>query len=133
MCIRDSILTNGKVHHLPVIDEGKLVGLLTTHDINRLSRSNIDFERTPIEDIMTTQLATLDPNAKVGTASEILLENLFHAIPIVDAESHLVGLVTSFDLLKYSYNKAYPDSWWLQKGSQRMAASHVSAGKQRAR
>lgn len=97
-----------KIHHLPVIEDGKLVGLITTSDLMWLNRSFDDYSSVQVSDVMTRKLATLEPSAKIGTAAEIFLENWFHALPIVDENELLVGIVTSFDILRYNYNKAYP-------------------------
>jgi len=97
-----------KIHHLPVIEDGKLVGLITTSDLMWLNRSFDDYSSIQVSDVMTRKLATLEPSAKIGTAAEIFLENWFHALPIVDENELLVGIVTSFDILRYNYNKAYP-------------------------
>jgi len=97
-----------KIHHLPVIEDGKLVGLITTSDLMWLNRSFDDYSSIQVSDVMTRKLATLEPSAKIGTAAEIFLENWFHALPIVDENQLLVGIVTSFDILRYNYNKAYP-------------------------
>ncbi len=110
----EQILLHQRTHHLPITEKGMLKGLLTTHDLYRIKNSGINFYATSVADVMTCRVATLDPSAKVGTAVELLLENLFNAIPIVK-DGKLMGIVTSFDLLKYSYNKEYPNSWWLQK------------------
>ena len=74
------LLTKKGIHHIPVQDDGLLVGLLTTYD---LFKRGLDRERgksVVVKDIMTTRLATLEPNAKVGTAAEIFLDHLFHAV-----------------------------------------------------
>ena len=56
---------------------------------------------------MTKHVATLEPEDKVGSAAELFLENLFHAVPIVK-NNELKGIVTSFDIIKYTFNKEYP-------------------------
>ena len=56
---------------------------------------------------MTKKLAKVESTDKIGTAAEVFMEHLFHALPVVD-DGKLVGIVTSFDLLKYEYNKEYP-------------------------
>ena len=99
-----------KIHHLPVVEDGKLAGLITTSDLMWLNRSFKDYDSIKVSDIMTRKLATLEPTAKIGTAAEIFLENWFHALPIVDENDLLVGIVTSFDVLRYNYKKAYPNS-----------------------
>jgi len=56
---------------------------------------------------MTKHVATLEPEDKVGSAAELFLENLFHAVPIVK-DGVLQGIVTSFDVIKYEFHKEYP-------------------------
>jgi CBS domain-containing protein len=52
-------------------------------------------------------VATLEPQDKIGSAAELFLENLFHAVPIVK-DDELQGIVTSFDIIKYTFHKEYP-------------------------
>jgi len=99
-----------KIHHLPVIKNDELAGLITTSDLMWLNKSFDDYSNMKVGDVMTRKLATLEPNAKIGTAAEIFLENWFHALPIVDENNKLVGIVTSFDVLRYNFEKAYPKS-----------------------
>lgn len=101
------ILTKHRIHHLPVTDGKKLVGLVTTYDLFKLSYHPDELAHVKVSDIMTRKLATLEPHDKVGSAAEIFLEHLFHAVPIVK-DGELVGIVTSFDVMKYEFKKAYP-------------------------
>jgi CBS domain-containing protein len=103
---RDIFMQN-RVHHLPIVDGRRLVGILTTYDMFKFQGRNGSFESTRIRDVMTTHLATLEPEDKVGSAAELFLENLFHAVPVVK-NGDLQGIVTSFDVLKYEFQKEYP-------------------------
>ena len=105
----EGIFRKWRIHHLPVVDGTKLVGLITTFDLFKLGVAKEKYADIKVKDIMTTKLAKLNPNSKVGTAAEIFLENLFHAVPIVDEEANLLGIVTTFDVLKYEFRKAYPN------------------------
>lgn len=103
------IFSSHRIHHLPVVtDDGNLAGLVTTYDLFKLGISSDSYDSLSVTDIMTKKLATLEPTAKVGTACEVFLENLFHALPIVD-NGKLVGIVTTFDVLKYTHTKEYPN------------------------
>lgn len=103
---RDIFLKN-RVHHLPIVHGKKLLGILTTYDMFKFVNRNEDFDRVLIKDVMTSHVATLEPEDKIGSAAELFLENLFHAVPIVkDGELH--GIVTSFDVIKYEFHKEYP-------------------------
>ena len=58
---------------------------------------------------MTTKVATLGPTELIGAAAQVFLEHLFHGLPIVDEDHNLVGIVTTHDILKYQFYKAYPE------------------------
>lgn len=96
-----------RIHHLPVVDGARLVGLITTSDLFWLNRPFSDYAEIKVREVMTTKLATIEASSKIGTAAEIFLEHLFHAIPIVD-NGDLVGIVTTFDVLQYEFSKEYP-------------------------
>lgn len=103
---RDVFMKN-RVHHLPIVRGTRLVGILTTYDMFKLIDSGHDYHNVLIKDVMTQKVATLEPKDKVGSAAELFLENLFHAVPIVE-NGELKGIVTSFDVIKYEFHKEYP-------------------------
>lgn len=101
------IFLKHRIHHIPVVNGDTLVGLITTNDMWNLNKKFEEYIDTSVKEAMTSKLATLEPKSKIGTAAEIFLENRFHALPIVD-EGKLVGIVTTFDVLKYEFKKEYP-------------------------
>ena len=102
------ILLDKRIHHLPIVDGTKLVGMITTWDIFKLGKSAEDYGKMKIRELMTTRLATLDPEQHIGDVAETLLEHLFHAVPIVNDHRELLGIVTATDVLRYEYRKEYP-------------------------
>ena len=102
------IFTQKRIHHVPIIEGQKLVGLVTTSDLLWLNKTFDDYNAIRVSDVMTTKLAKLEPDAKIGTAAEIFLKNWFHALPVVDKDDNYLGIVTTFDILRYEYKKAYP-------------------------
>lgn len=109
LAVARNIFLRNKVHHLPIVNGSRLVGILTTYDLFKLNgaQKGRDFEDIPIKEVMTTHIATLEPEDKIGSAAELFLENLFHAVPIVK-DGALQGIVTSFDVIKYEFHKEYP-------------------------
>lgn len=97
-----------RIHHLPVVEDNKLIGLITTGDLLWLNKSFDEYDKILVKDVMIKKLATLEEDDKVGSAAELFLLNRFHAVPVVDGEKNLLGIVTAFDILKYEFKKEYP-------------------------
>ena len=103
------ILKKYKIEHLPVIDKDhKLIGILSFFDLWEIDKPRDDYKKILVGDVMTKRVAKLNPDDKVGSVAEIFLENLFEAIPIVDDDNTLVGIVTMVDVIWYEYKKEYP-------------------------
>ena len=104
------LMLREQLQQLPVTDEeGILLGVITSYDLwkNRRKRGK-ESERMLAGDIMTTRVAKLAPKDKVGTAAELFLDRRFKTLPVVNLEGKLKGVVTAFDIIRYSFNKAYP-------------------------
>ena len=100
------IFEKDRVHHLPIVDGRKLVGLITTYDLWIKNTPFDKYEEVKVKDVMCTKIAKIDVCDKVGTAAELFLDRRFHALPVMENEK-LVGIVTSFDILKYEFKKEY--------------------------
>lgn len=101
------LFDQNRIHHLPVInDEGDLLGLITTYDLWRLNRNFDDYQQISVKDVMNVKFAKVGSDDKVGTAAELFLDRRFHALPVVDGKK-LVGIVTSFDVLRYEFRREY--------------------------
>ena len=105
----EDMFSHMKVHHLPVVEENNLVGMVSRSDYLFFKRGFNDFTSDDrldlfrlksyrVKDIMTTGIAKLEPNDKLNVALEVFKANLFHAIPIVD-NGKLVGILTTFDII----------------------------------
>jgi len=57
------------------------------------------------KDIMTENPVFLNPEDSIGLAADLFLENIYHAIPIME-DGVLVGIITTHDLLAYAFYKA---------------------------
>lgn len=106
------IMRQHKIHHVPIVDKGKLVGIITTYDLLKSNYKHDEFSTVKAKDIMTTKVATLEPVSKVGTAAEVFLEHRFHGLPIVNQDREIVGMVTTHDVLNYEFRKEYPHNPW---------------------
>lgn len=107
---REVMLEHG-VHHLPIVSEGRFVGLISTNDLHRIALGDPyrddpelvaqDLELFPLREVMTEDVVTLKADtATVRDAALQLARGSFHALPILDGDT-LVGIVTSTDLVAY--------------------------------
>ena len=91
-----------KIHHLPVVDEGKLVGMLSSADLHKLyllqDHATATLSTT-VGQIMHKRPVVIDISANLRDAAEILYGSGFHALPVVQGDSEIVGIVTSSDLI----------------------------------
>jgi acetoin utilization protein AcuB len=102
-------------HHLPVTDNGKLVGIITSWDLIKSDKRFDEYGSIKVKDLMTTKVATLGPTELIGAAAMIFLRHLFHGLPIIDDDGNLIGIITTHDILKYGYNREYPDDLFVRE------------------
>jgi CBS domain-containing protein len=103
-----NLMERKRLQQLPVVEHGKLVGLITTYDLWKNCRSNPSCSENVVGDVMTSAVVKLAPKDKVGTAAELFMDRRFKTLPVVNLRDELKGVVTAFDVIKYSFKKEYP-------------------------
>ena len=109
LTIADDIMKMKRLRHLPVVEEGRLVGMLTQRDLfhaalstalNFGEKAQKEFLKTVVvKEVMTEEVLTIDPGADVKEAARLLIEHKIGCLPVVE-NGKLVGLVTETDLLR---------------------------------
>ena len=99
------------VRHLPVVQDGRLVGIVSDRDFRDYSlpaseefyepaSSRARLEK-PVSTIMSTGVYTVAPSATVTEVVDLMIEDKFTAIPVVEGTDEiLVGIVSYVDVLK---------------------------------
>jgi acetoin utilization protein AcuB len=93
------------IRHLPVVEGGRLVGIVSDRDLRDLSppRATTDEENTlgwvQIRDMMSTGVVTAHPLDTIEHAAKVIYENRFNCLPVI-ADDELVGIITSSDLVR---------------------------------
>jgi acetoin utilization protein AcuB len=116
--LRDAIelCSQNRIRHLPVLDENKrLVGLVTDRDlrysisprIGTISENNSDREtlKFHVHRIMKREVITASAEAPLAEAAQLMLTHRIGCLPVVDSERHVIGIVTTADLLRYLANQ----------------------------
>lgn len=102
-----NLMDKYEIHHLPVMESGRLVGMLSFNDIKqvqylcdfigeRLEESTV-FKSLSIEELMTEKVQSLTSNATIEEAAEVFSNVSFQSLPILENEE-LVGIVTTKDV-----------------------------------
>lgn len=102
------LMTKQLIQQIPVVDQGKLVGMITSYDLWKHSRDTKKNGSTRVKDIMTTKVIKIAPKDKVGTAAELFIDKRFKTLPVVNLRNELKGVITAFDVIKHVFKKEYP-------------------------
>ena len=104
------IMLSKHIHHIPILEGKKLVGMVTSWDMFKLGKSAEEYSTMKLSEVMTKKVATLDPDQHLGAVADVLTRHLFHAVPIVNDDHELLGIVTSTDIIRYEHTKEYPEN-----------------------
>ena len=84
-----NLMERKRLQQLPVVEHGKLVGLITTYDLWKNCRSNPNCSESLVGDVMTAAVVKLAPKDKVGTAAELFMDRRIPAIRQVIPKSNM--------------------------------------------
>jgi acetoin utilization protein AcuB len=90
----------GGFRRLPVVHEGRVVGILTERDLREHGGY---LKSTKVEAVMKAPVVSVDSKTSVEEAARLMLAKKIGGMPVVD-EGKLVGIVTSSDLLRAFLN-----------------------------
>jgi len=109
----DEFMSENNIRQIPVVDGHELVGIVTDRDIRSFLSGALLADpdrrekalRTEVRDIMTTEPLFLAPDDDLEEAVEMLIEQKFGALPVVDEAEGLVGIVSYVDVLRCFLNR----------------------------
>ncbi len=98
------------VRHLPVLDDGRLVGIVTDRDVKRATPSLLDksvtrerylavLAETPLRRIMAEQPLCVAADTDMREAVALMRDQRISGLPVVDG-THLIGILTHSDVLR---------------------------------
>lgn len=104
----DDVMRLGRIRHMPVVDDGELVGIVSQRDLFRgtllralgYGRGVEDrvLDAMFVKDAMTTEVATVGPDTPLAEAAGLMLERKIGCLVVAD-EGELLGILTEADFV----------------------------------
>ena len=94
-----------RIRHMPILEEGRLIGIVSDRDLRDASPTLGDPERTKalqeirVGEVMTQEVTTIDPKDFIENAAQEMYELKIESLPVV-AEEELIGIITSSDMMR---------------------------------
>lgn len=104
------IFDQQQIRHIPVVSGKDVVGIVSLTDLMRvtygiakedIAQNQAVYKSILVEQAMTPHPEVVSDQTSIRDVAELLVEKGFHAVPVVDAASNLVGLVTTTDLIRF--------------------------------
>ena len=108
--LANDVISLGRIRHIPVLADGRLVGLLSERDLigaaanqifglKQKSKSAL-LKTVLIKDIMKKKVVTVSPDTPIKDAAHLMATKKIGCVPVV-TDGALVGLLTTTDILRY--------------------------------
>ncbi len=105
------LLKKHNIRHIPVVNAGEIVGMLSSNDIHRISfadgayREEGDiassiYEMFTVRDLMRSNLTTVKATSSIREVAQRFVDSKYHSLPVVEGKK-LVGLVTTTDVIEF--------------------------------
>ena len=102
MLLIDSLLVmSEKALGMVLIAENeKLMGIFTDGDLRRALESNVDFQKLTIQDVMTKNCKSIEPQEPALIAMQLMEKYSLNSLPVVDSSNNIVGAINMHTLIQ---------------------------------
>ncbi len=92
-------LTDRKIRQAPVLENGKLAGIVTDRDLRLAVVETLTEPGLTVGSVMTRDPVTVNENSLLKDAARVIGKNKFNALPVLSDSGELVGVLTTTDIL----------------------------------
>lgn len=92
-------LIKNDIHQVPVVRNGKLVGIVTDRDLKIAVSEYVSDPNPKVGSVMSRDPVTVTDDSKIVEAAKIIRKRRFNALPVVNKKAELVGILTVRDIL----------------------------------
>jgi acetoin utilization protein AcuB len=97
LAFTQSMMRELRIRHLPVLDGGRLVGILTERDVALIETlKDVDPKTVRVSDAMSPQVYTVSPDAPLDEVAAEMAEHKYGSAVVMD-NGHVVGVFTTVD------------------------------------
>ena len=110
LALASDVICLGRIRHLPIVDDGKLVGIVSERDLMGAAAKQIFglkqtsqaalLKSVAVKDVMKKHVISVEPDTEITEAAHLMAEKKIGCLPVVSAGA-LIGLVTTTDILRY--------------------------------
>lgn len=108
--LANDIISLGRIRHIPVVEDGRLVGLLSERDLIgaaateifglKQKRKSALLKTVLIKDVMKKKVIVTKPGTPIKDAAHLMADKRIGCVPVIE-NGALVGLLTTTDILRY--------------------------------
>ncbi|MDO5636338.1 MAG: CBS domain-containing protein [Myroides sp.] len=105
----EKLFKKHKIRHLPIVEDHKLVGVLSYSDLLKISYADVTegeedveavvYDMFSIVQVMAKAPVTVTTETPLKEVIQQLIQQTFHSLPVIEENGDLVGIVTTTDLL----------------------------------
>jgi len=108
--LANDVISLGRIRHIPIVDDGRLVGIITERDLIGAAANHIFglkqknksalLKSVLIKEVMKKRVVAAAPDTPIKDVAHLTAEKKLGCVPVVSAGT-VVGLVTTTDILRY--------------------------------
>ena len=104
LSVADSAMRNERIRHLPVLDNGRLVGIVSQRDlflsalVRALGHGTMALRLIVVKEVMTEDVVTTTPETPIAAAAQMMVDRKIGCLPVVEGNA-LVGILSESDIV----------------------------------